>query len=209
MGWRALPLDESLAVQAELEALHRKYGSDYEVGRWLGCTQQLVHRARVKLRPGPIVANALYEFLGVSREILLAKHRELRPKVELPAAAPEEVKLDLPPDRFHARQVAARRALLSKQWDITPSAVRYVCTAPEWQSPRFDTRDAVFWVEQMKLQTLEEARAKPATEEERLFQEALRELHAKRAMAKEQERKTARAPAETPAKQVRTRKAAG
>ena len=181
MKWRALPIDEGLAVQAELELLHRKYGSDGQVARWLGCTQQLVHRARVKGRPGPVVAKGLYEFLGVSREVLLAKHRELRPKVELPEAPPEEIKLDLPEDKFHARKIAARRALISKQWDITPSAVHYVCTAPEWQSSRFDTRDPVFWIEQMKLQTLEEQRAKPATEEERIFQEALRTLNAKRA----------------------------
>jgi hypothetical protein len=207
MKWRALPMDEGLAVQAELEALHRRYGSDTEVAKWLGCTQQLVHRARVKGRPGPVVAMGLYAFLGVSREVLLAKHRELRPKVELPEAPPEEIKLDLPHDKFHARVIAARRALISKQWDITPSAVHYVCMAPEWQSSRFDTRDAVFWIEQMKLQTLEEARAKPATEEERIFQQALRSLNAKRAKTKKQGKKPATESAPTVA--TRRRKAAG
>jgi hypothetical protein len=168
-----------------------------------------VHLARVKGRAGPAVAKGLYDFLGVSREVLLAKHRELRPKVELPQPAPEEVELDLPEDKFHARKVAARRALISKQWDITPSAVHYVCMAPEWQSSRFDTRDPVFWIEQMKLQTLEEARATPKTEDERIFQEALRALNAKRA-AKAKRKKAAVAEKGTPSPAIgRRRRAAG
>jgi hypothetical protein len=188
---RALPVEECLAVQAELEALYRRHGSDQAVAEWLDCSQQTVHRARTKAQVGPLVAANLYKYLNVSREIVLAKHRELRPTEAAPEqAAPVVAEGNaLPHDKFPARATAARRATIAKHWEITPSAIRYVCTAPEWQSPRFSTRDAVFWVEQMKLQTHEEARATPATEEERIFQKALRKLNARRAKEKAKEKR--------------------
>lgn len=172
-GWRSLSLDEALVVQAELIHLRNVHGSDGIVASLLGCSQQLVHVARAKGTPGRLVANALYEFLGVTREQLLAKYSELFPKV--PVQGADDPVLGLPPDKFPTRAVAARRAVLSTQWTIAPSAVRYVCTAPEWQAPEFGQRDAVFWVEQMKLQTSEELRAMPRSEEDRLFRQALRD----------------------------------
>jgi hypothetical protein len=193
-GRPALSTEERLAIQAELELLHKKHGSDQAVAAWLGCAQQSVHRARTTGQAGPIIANAIYELLGVSREVLLAKYRALRPRLDAKESGdsePPEPILELPPDKFPNRALAARRALKAKQWGITLSAIEYVCTAPEWQSPRFSTRDAVFWVEQMKVQTTEEARAIPATEEERIFQEALRALHAKRAKKRQAEERAA------------------
>lgn len=173
--WRALSLDEALAVEAELAKLREIHGSDHRVADLLGCSQQVVHMARAKGRPGRLVANALYAFMGVSREILLAKYREKHAHL---TASPEKASdLDLPPDPFPARTIAARRASVSTQWRITPSAIRRVCTAPEWQSPLFANRDAVFWVEVMKLETMEEERTTPKTEEERLFRDALRSLN--------------------------------
>ncbi len=189
-----LSVEECLALQAELETLYRKHGTDGAVAEWLECSQQSVHRARTTARIGPIVAKGLYEVLGVSREILLAKHRELRPKVfaeEAKKAGADERELKLPTDRFPERALAARRAVRAQHWNITRAAIEYVCTAPEWQSPRFASRDAVFWVEQMKLQSAEEARAIPATEEERIFQEALRTVHARHAKGQSSKRSAA------------------
>jgi hypothetical protein len=214
---RALSLEECMALQAELEALYRLHASDHAVAAWLGCSQQSVHRARTSGRVGPVIANGVYELLGITREMLLAKNRELGAQ---PPAAPPASKgsaastiedLKLPEDPFRERFVAARRALAAKHWGITPSAIEYVCTAPEWQSPRFSTRSAVFWVEQMKVQTAEEGRAVPASEEDRIFQEALRALHAQRAKMKRKGKAAdaARTTGARSATVTRIRKAAG
>jgi hypothetical protein len=203
MAYRpALSPEECRAVQAELETLYRKYGSDHAVAEWLGCSQQTMHRARTRGRVGPVVATALYELLGVTREILIARYRDRASEgpVETPSTLETE-ELELPPDKFPARATAARRALIAKYWQVTPSAIRYVCTAPEWQSPRFSTRSAVFWVEQMKLHSLEEMHARPASEEERAFQAALRKLNAQR---KKEKRRAEEATAPTASEDAAT-----
>jgi hypothetical protein len=211
-GRRALPLDECLALQAELELLYRKHGSDQAVANWLEVSQQSVHRARTSGRIGPVIAAAVYDLLGVSKEVLMTKHAGIRPRTKprAPAANAEdeaESDLKLPPDKFRERAIAARRALRAKGWNISPSAVKYVCEAPEWQSPRFSVRDAVFWVEQMRVQTAEEARASTTTEEGRIFQEVLQEVHVRQ--AKTARRKRSRAGEEASPESRRFKKAAG
>jgi hypothetical protein len=175
----ALSEEERLAVQAELVDLHRKYGSDPIVAGWLGVTQQAVYKARTKAALGPLIALSVYDHLGTTREAILTKFRASHG-----AAADDGSDLGLPPDKFHARAIAARRALLSPQWKITRTAVEYVCTAPEWQAPQFEIRDPPFWIDVMKAQTLAEARAQPANEEERKFHELMRAAHEKRAREK-------------------------
>jgi hypothetical protein len=181
----ALSEEERLAVQAELVELHRKYGSDPIVAGWLGVTQQAVYKARTKASLGPLIALAVYDHLGTTREAILTKFRASHGA----AVEDDSTDLGLPPDKFHARAIAARRALISPQWKIPRSAVEYVCTAPEWQAPQFEIRDPPFWIDVMKAQTLAEARAQPANEEERKFHELMRAAHEKRA----RERKRAEA----------------
>jgi hypothetical protein len=178
--------EERLAVKAELEELYRRYGSDQAVATWLDVTQQAVHRSRTTGIVGPFVAQAVYALLGTTRDAVLEKFRAIHgtPPPERIPEDPQFEALGLPQDKFRARELAARRAVKSKQWNITPTAIRYVCTAPEWQAPQFEVRDPPFWVDVMKAQTTAEARMQPDSEEDRQFQQALRAVHAKRAKAR-------------------------
>jgi hypothetical protein len=177
----ALPPEERLAVQEKLQELYRQFGTDRAIASWLDATQQGIHHARTNGVVGPFIARALYDYLGTTREEVLATFRAKHDLTPTEDSDAEFLALGLGPDPFRARLLAARRAAKSKQWAITPSAIKYVCTAPEWQAPQFETCDTPFWIDVMKARTLAEARMQPATEEEREFQEALRAVHEKRA----------------------------
>jgi hypothetical protein len=188
---RALPPEERLAVQEELQELYRQFGTDGAIARWIDASQQGVHRARTGEMVGPFIARCLYDYLGTTREAVIAKFRakhDLAPEEDSDAAF---LALGLGPDPFRARVLAARRAAKSTQWGITQSAIKYVCTAPEWQAPQFETCDPPFWIDVMKARTLAEARMHPASEEEREFQEALRMVHEKRAKERREKEEAA------------------